>query len=148
MSYAKDTDVSAEKSRAELERTLARYGASSFGYMTDEHRAAVAFKAHGKSVRFILPIPTQKEFEKTANGQRRPNSQQIAATEQAIRSRWRALNLCVKAKLEAVECGITSFEEEFLAHFVLPNGKTVGETTIPEIEEMSRSGKMSQLRLQ
>lgn len=29
----------------------------------------------------------------------------------------------IKAKLEAIECGPTTFEEEFLAHTVLPNSK-------------------------
>lgn len=48
------------------------------------------------------------------------------AWEQATRQRWRALHLVVKAKLEAVESGITVFDDEFLAHIVLPDGGTVG----------------------
>jgi hypothetical protein len=34
----------------------------------------------------------------------------------------------IKAKLEAVAAGITIFEDEFLAHIVLPGGQTVAET--------------------
>lgn len=34
--YAKDTSVSVEKSRAEIETTLARYGAESFAYATKQ----------------------------------------------------------------------------------------------------------------
>ena len=41
MSYAKDTSVSVERSRAEIETTLTRYGATAFGYATDEGRAIV-----------------------------------------------------------------------------------------------------------
>lgn len=54
--------------------------------------------------------------------------------EQACRSRWRALLLSVKAKLESVEIGISEFEEEFLAHIVDPaTGRTVGEDIVPQI---------------
>ena len=41
------------------------------------------------------------------------------------RQRWRALNLAIKAKLEAVESGIVTFDQEFLAHIVGPSGQTV-----------------------
>jgi hypothetical protein len=43
------------------------------------------------------------------------------------------LALCIKAKLEAVEAGIVTFDEEFFAHIVLPGGQTVGERLIPEL---------------
>lgn len=56
-------------------------------------------------------------------------------------------NLCLKAKLEAVESGITSFEAEFLAHFVIPGGGTFGEYAIPQLEEASKSGSMPTLAL-
>jgi len=39
--------------------------------------------------------------------------------------RWRCLVLAIKAKLEAVESEIFSFEEEFLAHIVNEAGVTV-----------------------
>lgn len=68
--------------------------------------------------------------------------------EQACRSRWRSLCLCIKAKLEAVEAGITSFEKEFLAHIVLPSGQTMGEYAIPHLEEMVTNGRMPQLMLE
>jgi hypothetical protein len=56
----------------------------------------------------------------------------------ASREGWRALVLAIKAKLEAVEAGITTFETEFLAHIVLPDGRTVGEHAIPKLEETLR----------
>ena len=42
----------------------------------------------------------------------------------------------IKAKLEAVETGITTFEEEFFAHFVLPGGKTVFQEAMPMLEQV------------
>lgn len=55
--------------------------------------------------------------------------------EKACRQRWRALALCIKAKLEAVECGITTFESEFLAHIVLPSGETMADRALPYIAQ-------------
>ena len=147
MSYARDTSVPVERSRAEIEAILTRYGANSFGYLTEPHQATIAFKAHGKTVRFYLPIPNIDDYSKNKAGGKMSPSAKVAAHAQATRSRWRSLALCIKAKLEAVECGIAQFEEEFLANIVLPNGQTVGQHSLPAIEAMVSSGKMSSLRL-
>lgn len=55
--------------------------------------------------------------------------------------------LCIKAKLEAVETGISSFEEEFLAYIVLPDGSTVGEWAAPQIEQVYTTGRMPPMML-
>lgn len=141
--YAANTDVSSERSRTELERTLQRYGADRFAYMTERGSAVIAFEAHGLRIRFQLPMPDQmdKAFVMTPGGTRtRTAPQAVAAWEQACRQKWRALNLVVKAKLEAVESGITTFEDEFLAHIVLPNGQTVGQQALPRVREAYASG--------
>ena len=109
MSYAVQTEVSVYKSRSELEQILSRYGASAFGYMADEDKTIVAFRAHGKAIRFFLPMPPISDFIKDGRGSIMNPAMRTKRREQACRSRWRALCLCVKAKLEAVECGITSF---------------------------------------
>jgi hypothetical protein len=72
---------------------------------------------------------------------RSPDAQR-KAYEQAERQRWRALALVIKAKLEAVESGITEFEREFMAHIVLPGGGTVGDWMLPQIEQAYSSGQM------
>ena len=58
---------------------------------------------------------------------------------------WRALNLVIKAKLEAVECGISVFEDEFMASIVLPSGDTVGDFMKPQIEQAYISRTMPSL---
>lgn len=141
--YATNTDVSSERSRAEIERTLQRYGADRFAYMTERGIAVIAFEVHGLRIRFRLPMPDQMDaaFIMTPGGKRtRTAPQALAAWEQACRQKWRALNLVVKAKLEAVESGITTFEDEFLAHIVLPNGQTVGQQALPRVRESYASG--------
>lgn len=143
--YAENTDVTAERSRGEIESTLQRYGASAFMYGWDEDQAVIQFKAHERHVRFLLPLPDRAapEFTHTPgrNLERTP-AQALTEWEKACRQRWRALALVVKAKLEAVAAGITEFEDEFLAHVVLPDGTTAGAWLRPQIAEAYESGAM------
>ena len=56
-----------------------------------------------------------------------------------------ALCIIIKAKLEAVESEITVFDEEFMAHIVLPNGETVGSVMVPQIEQAYLTNEMPAL---
>ena len=143
MTYAANTTVSTEKSRAEIERTLTRYGADQFAYGWSGDQAMVGFTFEGRQIRFTLNMPNRdaREFTHHARGKRTAESA-YNQWEQACRQRWRALVLVVKAKLEAVEAGISSFETEFLGHIVLPDGSTVGEWMGPQIETAYDTGRM------
>lgn len=144
--YAANTSVSVVNSQAEIERTLARYGASGFLRGWDAEKAFLAFSIQQRQVRFVLPMPDKKDFRYTESGRARKSQQSIDdAWEQACRQRWRALALVVKAKLEAVEAGISTFEDEFLAHIMLPNGSLVGQWMKPQIETAYSTGVMPPL---
>ncbi|WP_447044038.1 hypothetical protein [Vreelandella sp. H-I2] len=145
--YAENTNVSSERSRAEIEQTVSRYGASGFMYGWDNGTAVMAFQMHGRRIRFDLSMPdrNRSDFTQTETGRERAPAQAAKAWEQACRQRWRALALVIKAKLEAVESGITEFEEEFLAHIVLPNGNTVGHWMLPQVESAYSRGEMPPL---
>lgn len=143
--YAERTDVKVSKSREELERTATRYGATRFATMSEDGRAMVMFESAGRRVMFELPLPKREEF-----ATRKKYGRAVVADpawtaeqlEQACRQRWRALNLVVKAKLEAVSAGIATFEDEFLAYIVLPNGGTVGRWMKPQLAKAYESKKM------
>lgn len=130
MTYAAKTTVPSAQSKNEIESIVARYGATDYGYLVSQQRATVAFAIDGRQVRITVPMPDRaaREFTHHTRGERTPEA---AATlyEQAIRQRWRALALVVKAKLEAIEAGIATFEEEFYAYLVMPDGNTVYEQT-------------------
>jgi hypothetical protein len=149
--YAESTTVSSEKSRGEIEKTLTRYGADQFMYGWKDGAAVIAFRAKGRHIRFILPLPdkTSKEFTRrkiNAHSHVTATPQQAeAAYEQAVRQRWRALALCIKAKLEAVEAGITTFEDEFMAQIILPNGQSMSEHAMPLIARAYETGQMPPL---
>lgn len=140
MPYAERTTVSVERSRNEIEQTLARYGAEQFMYGWTTRGAVVAFvvaveSGQKRQVRFELPLPSrdEKRFQMHSRGKRTAQAAE-SLWEQACRQRWRALNLVIKAKLEAIATGIATFEDEFLAYTILPSGETVSEWLGPQIE--------------
>lgn len=129
MAYAAYTKVPVDKTKTEIETTLTRYGADRFAYFVEASKAIIVFEAHERRLRFDLPLqdgPTEK-------AQRRRREQ------------WRALLLCIKAKLESVNSKIETFEEAFLAHVVLPDGQTVYQHTAPRLQEIAKGGEMQAL---
>ena len=143
--YAEDTSVSPSKSRAEIERTLDRYGADQFIYGWESSKAVVGFRMNGRHIKFVVPMPDRQEFNRSKTGRARSDGAIDAAYQQAIRQRWRALALAIKSKLEVVESGISEFDDEFMAHIVLPTGQTVGQWMRPQIEVAYTEGKMPPL---
>lgn len=135
--YAQGTSVSIYRSQEEISRILHRYGATDFTFGLKQTGAAIQFRLDHRTIRITLPFPdqTDPQFWCGPKGKkRRTENQAFTAYEQACRQCWRALALVVKAKLEAVAAGITTVEQEFLAHILLPNGKTVGQFIAPQIE--------------
>ncbi|MDR0720667.1 MAG: hypothetical protein LBF78_13600, partial [Treponema sp.] len=53
--------------------------------------------------------------------------------------------LAIKAKLEAIECGISTIEKEFMAFVIMPNGISLGDHLIPELKKIAGTGKMPRL---
>jgi len=139
--YAATTSVSVDSSIQEIRRTIRRYKADRFAYAESTTSATVGFEASGRKVRFDLPLPDRAKFRVTPAGRARTSAGAIdEAHEQACRQVWRALALVIKAKLEAVEAGIVTFEQEFGMHMVLPDGRTVAETVIPAITTAYNTG--------
>lgn len=133
--FAEGTAVNVGASRDELERLLTRFGATAFQSGWDGEKAAVGFVAHGRQVRIVIayPAPTERRFTHTATGRRRTADAAAAEYQAEIRRVWRALAMLVKAKLVAVTEGVVTFDEEFLAHMVLPSGRRVGDEVAPRI---------------
>jgi hypothetical protein len=105
---------------------MRKRGADQFMSGQDNDQAVLAFRLNGRHLRFTLPLGK-------------------GLTEQRIRSRWRALLLVIKAKLEAIDIGILTVEDAFLADIVLPDRQTVAEVMRPQIEAAYASGQMPPL---
>lgn len=144
--YAATTDVSSSRSRDEIERTLTRYGADQFMYGWQDRAAVVGFRMNGRRIQFVLPLPDRQSPEFTMHTKgRRDATAAVRLYEQSCKQKWRALALVIKAKLEAVESGISEFDDEFLANIMLPGGGTVGEWMRPQVDEAYRLGTMPTL---
>lgn len=143
MTYANKTGVSPEKTMAEIQTTLKRYKAASFAFGSNAEKIVVSFEAHERRVRFTVPLPKRADFRPTSRD--RAGNAAEKRYDQAVRSRWRALLLTIKAKLESVESGIETFEEAFMSQLVLPTGQTMAEFAIPQIRVAYETGDMPPL---
>lgn len=148
--YATNSSVPTDRSRAEIEKCLQRYGADKFGYMTETGKAMITFEISNRRVCISMPIPdiNNEMFIPKRKRFGKPNTElQRENWEQACRSCWRSLAMVIKAKLESVECGISTLEREFLADIVLPgsNGKTLGAVIMPQIATSYQTGVMPPL---
>ena len=113
--YAKNTSVPISRSKAEIEETLLRYGIEEFGMGVSSRGVGIIFKNEGKVYKINVPEPE------------RSDDMTDTQYKQLCRQRWRVKLLSIKAKLEEIETGLESFEDQFLAKMALPNGNTVGD---------------------
>jgi len=137
MAYAKNTKVPIDRSRAHIERVLENYGAEEFFYGSSPRGKGIGFKYKGRVIKIGVPIPKREEYPNNQTGRMK--------WEREERRLWRVLLIALKAKLELVDAGITSFEDEFLAQTCLPDGSAVGDWAKEQIGVMIETGKMPKL---
>lgn len=89
------------------------------GYEGD--RAFIGFVYNNTQARLFCPL-TEREPEN--------------------RRRWRVMRIVIQSKFEVIQCGIKTFEEEFFADIVMPNGQTVSQMALPSVTKAIASGKM------
>ncbi len=127
--FAAGTKTAVETTQISIRRMLEQHGVVD-GFVTGEQQgiAVLSFQMKERRLTFRMGIPRIRP------GEDRMNAAAVSETKRM----WRALHLCIKAKLESVRSGIESFEDAFLAQTVLPTGETVGEwakKAVPEALE-------------
>lgn len=152
MAYAEGTSVPVSRSREELHYMLERVGCDEVGYAAGTNgRARVAFKVKGLMFAMLVEIPDESTFTRTSKDPRRARirtpEQRRDAWLAEERRRWRAMVLIVKAKLEAIASGVSTFEGEFMANVVMANGRLLGEEMVPRLGELVKSGCVPSLML-
>ena len=140
--FAEGSVVTVQRSRGHLEQLLHAHGAEGFAYGWTADHDRVEFVWKGQRVRFTLPCVDRNKHLLTPAGRTRNDNQLQVALDQEDRRRWRALLLVVRAKIEAVETGISIFEEEFLAFIVMSNDRTVGDILVPRIADGTINKKL------
>jgi hypothetical protein len=94
MPYADRTTVPVERTEAEIEQTLTRYGADRFAYFVEPKGAVIIFEAHGR-----------RRYRKGLTPRWNAPASSVGAP----------CCLCIKAKLESVASNIEAFEQAFRA---------------------------------
>jgi hypothetical protein len=141
--YATTTGVSVDRSKAELENVLRRFGASQFAYMSCPTQSLIGFIIKGRRIEFTITLPNRDDFKHTPKqGYLRVDSDIEKHWEQACRTAWRELVLLIKAKLVGISSNTTTLDNEFLAYIALPDGGTIGTEFGKQVQKMVDSGKV------
>jgi len=142
--YASGTCVGEDRSRAELQFLLEKFGADQFGYVSDRSTstAKIMFRYRCASFVFRLPLarPDDKAVRFTPNGRLRVSGQVDKLIRDENRRRWRSLCLAIKAMLVGVQDGIFNFAEIFMPYMVWGDGRTTAETLLPVAESCLKGG--------
>lgn len=121
------TTVPVERSQGELRKLLAGYGCDrfAFGEETDSagmRWAAVSFGRTGRQVRMRVPhkpVDARKVSQKLMRSRSKTRADvEAEMVDQEGRRIWRVMAWNLKARLVAVEEGVETFEEAFLAHLL------------------------------
>lgn len=143
--YAANTKVSIEKSQTEIKNMLRNYGANRFGVIEDATAGYIMFEYAGMMIQMEVPFPNKDEFKKTETGRNRIASAIEEEFNKAIKRRWRSLFLSIKAKLVAIDDGISTLEKEFLSFIKMPDGRSLSDHIVPRLNELVNNGKMPQI---
>lgn len=142
MAYS-DTSVPVERSKEAIRRILINAGARGVQFSEDfeDHLINVKFaklvdtNLRTVSVSLKIPQPPQpKRYRRNSSKSDRDRWEQME------RATYRALHWWLKSQFEAVEFGLLSFEDVFLAHFEwMMDGRrtTVGALVLPHLSNGS-----------
>lgn len=138
--YAKNTTVPVDRSIAEIERLMEKYGADQFmtGKSKEPPRQFVIFRVERLPFRIEIPMPEMDEFRVTHAGYARGEAQAEKEYQQEIKRRWRVMCLIVKALLEGVDSGVWpgGLTEALQPFLMLPDNRTVREAMTEQIDKI------------
>ena len=122
--YAAQTSVPVDRTKAEIEKELSRFGATGFFSGWQNGVTKIGFVYEGSVYQFELSQSDNPQED---------------------RANWRALLLAIKAKIVWVSTGKGTFASEFMAQLLLPNGQTVERYLLPQIEQAKDAGNLPKL---
>lgn len=126
--YAERTDVPVSRSRDQIEALLEKYDADAFVFGRDMalNKTVLSFRHNKMCYRYVIEIMGDAQEE---------------------RCRWRALYIVIKAMLIAVDSKIMNFETAFMPWILGANGKCLGETVAPQLEQFTARGQVQLMAL-
>jgi len=137
------TSVNWAKSQAAIYKMLGDLGIYEIRFTNLKNKFALEFLVQieedqkPRGVRIVVPVKYQGEDD-----EKRKKELNII---------HRVLLNHLKAKFVAVQSGLTEFEEEFMAHLIITDGKgnskTIGETMLPQYKKAIEEGKIQGFEL-
>jgi len=152
MPYAAKSPIPAEKTRAQIESVLKRSGADQIGSLLDgDAKAVTLFRIDNICIRttLYLPLISDENIQFDRAGKKRTHAVAVSILEQTRRSHWRSWLLIIKAKLEAIEKGVSTTEREFYPDVVIPGTNvTMAEYIGPQLAQIRAGSAPSSLMLE
>jgi hypothetical protein len=134
MSLPYSTATSGDKALAEIQRILQQFGCNKFGVMTDWTEGVLMVQFEWRGARVSFPANFKgyasawlKENPWTARKSLTKDQWEAKALEIGSVAVYSILRDWIKAQVVAVETGLVSMEEVFMAHILLPNGQRLIE---------------------
>lgn len=124
------TSIPADKSITEIQKMLAKAGASAIMTEYDDvgriHALSFRIKLGENEVSFKLPTDPRPVLE-VLRQQKRRNSRVQANEDQALRVAWRIVKDWVEAQLAIIETQMVTTAQVFLPYAVTANGQSLYE---------------------
>jgi hypothetical protein len=128
------TATSGDKAMAEISRILQKFGCNKFGSMTDWDAGVLMVQFEWRGVKVSFPANFKgyaaawlKEKPYTSRMRCTKAEHEAKALEIGSIAVYSILRDWIKAQVVAVETGLVSFDEVFMAHLILANGKRLIE---------------------
>lgn len=139
-----DTTVSTQKSRADIDKLLTKWGVDGVQWTTLKgERSVVRFQIEHNGAPLMIrlavdpPAMAPEEQPEWADEDWEPNPKKAA---KEARRLHRMLFWYIKSLLEAVDAGILAVDQAFLSHIEGSKGKTVYEVVGEQLQAMVEGG--------
>lgn len=123
------TQISADKTVAEIQKCLSEHGASAIlnEYDKEGYISSVSFqiKVKDQTVSFKLPSDWRPVLEIMEQDSKVP--QRLCDQEQALRVSWRIVKSWIEAQMAILETKMVKMEQIFLPYAIGKDGRTVSE---------------------
>ena len=138
-SYSQTT-VRVENSQAELTRELAKYGIYMVQHTQTDNVFSLAFQVEIEEVDRPITVRVDVPYQ-------RKNDEEDKFGFREQRRKYRVLFFYVKGLLVAWDGGLKAFMDIFMAHMVLPGGRTISQDLLPKYQMAIESGELPEVRL-
>ena len=135
-----NTTIAPEKSQADITKILRKYGIYEIQHTTQKGCFAVAFRIELPEISVPLMIRIDVPYN-----QEDDREDKYGYKKQRIL--YRSLFHYVKALLNAWNNGLKTFTEIFMSHLVLPNGRTIEQTLLPQFQKAITENKIREVKL-